>query len=93
MMRGDRNMQRYWRVFLELTYRVGPELDNGSMVEGVDFPGQGQLSGPNMHLHVVFCLHVVMGPGLFKNILHKSCTPSTQSLLGLDVTFDYIRKL
>lgn len=50
-------------------YRVGPELDDGSVVEGIYFPGYGQLPGANVCLHVILCLHMVMGSGLLEHIL------------------------
>lgn len=51
-------------------YRVGPELDNGRVVEGVDLPGEGQLPGSHVCLIVVLGVCVVMWSGFFEHILN-----------------------
>lgn len=51
-------------------HSVGPELDDGSVVECVDLPGEGQPPGADVGLCLVH-LSVVVGSGLFEHILHR----------------------
>lgn len=52
-------------------YRVRPELDNRCMVEGINFPSQGQLPGANGCLYVTLHFHMVVGSGLLEHFLHR----------------------
>ena len=56
---------------VRFTYRVGPELDNWGVVEGVDLAGQRQLPGANVDLRLTLQINVVVHPGFFEDILQQ----------------------